>query len=74
MVYKQRELVDPKKLLEAVEEVSDIAEQTKSAVALVGGFAMQIYGSNRFTKDIDVITDDVEPLNMQNEKQLTFWR
>ena len=72
MVYKRRELVDPKALLRAVQEVSEIAEEDEIAVALVGGFAMQIYGSNRFTKDIDVITDFTEPLDLPSEGPLTF--
>ena len=70
---KKRELVDPKRLLEAVEEMADIANHETVNIALVGGFAMQVYGSDRFTKDIDVVTDSTTPLeSLAVEGKLTF--
>jgi hypothetical protein len=40
---------------EAIAEVSALARSTGAHVALAGGCAMQIYGSQRLTVDVDVV-------------------
>lgn len=36
-------------------------------IALIGGAAMQFYGSDRFTKDVDFIADDTEPADSASD-------
>lgn len=40
---------------EAIKELADLAKDQGVSVALAGGVAMQLYGSDRFTKDVDVV-------------------
>ena len=40
----------------ALKEVATLADQAGVAVALVGGVALQLYGSDRFTRDVDFVT------------------
>jgi hypothetical protein len=44
----------PEVLRQAVVEVADIARRDRASVVLVGGYALQLYGSPRLTGDIDV--------------------
>lgn len=46
----------PEILEKAATEVADLAYQQNLRVALVGGYALQLYGSPRLTGDIDVIS------------------
>ena len=48
--------LDPKLLVEAAAEIEAMAEDQQTAVALVGGFALQYFGSARLTGNIDVIS------------------
>lgn len=43
----------------AVDEIVKLSKQQDARVALAGGGAMQIYGSDRFTKDVDFVADRV---------------
>jgi Nucleotidyltransferase of unknown function (DUF6036) len=52
---KRHKFLAPEKLEEAVAEVAYLADQGKMQVALIGGFALQLYGSPRLTGDIDVV-------------------
>jgi len=56
--YKRKKFYSTEMLEEAVEQIADIAADDGILVALIGGFAMQLYGSDRMTGDIDVIADD----------------
>jgi hypothetical protein len=47
---------------QAIEDISRIAEANGANWALVGGLAMALYGSDRLTKDIDIIADKLLPL------------
>jgi predicted TIM-barrel fold metal-dependent hydrolase len=49
--------LDPKEIEEAITEVAELARTGEVDVALVGGAAMEIYGSDRLTKDIDFAVD-----------------
>ena len=49
------DLIDGESATEAIQIVSEIAEANEIEWALVGGVAMAIYGSDRTTKDIDII-------------------
>jgi hypothetical protein len=42
---------------EAIDEVVAAAKEQHADVAVAGGVAMQLYGSERFTKDVDFIVD-----------------
>ncbi|MEZ5425143.1 MAG: hypothetical protein R2747_02655 [Pyrinomonadaceae bacterium] len=51
------DLLDEESSTEAIEKVVEIADENGIDWALVGGLAMAIYGSERTTKDIDIIAD-----------------
>lgn len=55
-------LLDEQSAVEAIEAVAEIAEANGVDWALVGGLAMALYGSDRTTKDIDIIADNLLPL------------
>ena len=56
------DLLDEESATEAIQTVAEIAESNNVEWALVGGLAMAIYGSDRTTKDIDIIADKLLPL------------
>jgi hypothetical protein len=56
------DLLDDESATEAIKTVSKIADTNGVNWALVGGLAMAVYGSDRNTKDIDVIADKLLPL------------
>jgi len=56
------DLLDGESATEAIRIVSEIAEANEIEWALVGGVAMAIYGSDRTTKDIDIIASKLLPL------------
>lgn len=55
-------LLDEESATEAIETVAEIAGENEIEWALVGGLAMALYGSDRTTKDIDIIADKLLPL------------
>ena len=55
-------LLDEESAVEAIEIVDGLAEENNIDWALVGGLAMALYGSDRTTKDIDIIADKLPPL------------
>lgn len=59
------DLLDEESATEAIQTVSEIADANDIAWALVGGLAMALYGSDRTTKDIDIIADKLLPLKNQ---------
>ncbi len=59
------DLLDEESATEAIKTVAEIAEANDTDWALVGGLAMAIYGSDRTTKDIDIIADKLLPLESQ---------
>jgi hypothetical protein len=56
------DLLDEESATEAIQTVAALAEENDARWALVGGLAMAIYGSDRTTKDIDIIADKRLPL------------
>lgn len=56
--------------LEAAQKIGEIAEKENIEWALVGGIAMYLYGSERLTKDVDIIgSNDV---SLKANAPLTF--
>lgn len=53
----QKKFLSPAELAQALQEVVDLAKKERVTVALVGGYAMQLYGSDRLTGDLDVTAD-----------------
>lgn len=60
------DLLDEDSAKEAIHTVAKIAKNINAKWALVGGLAMAIYGSDRVTKDIDIISDKLLPLKKQS--------
>lgn len=56
------DLLDEESATAAIETVAEIAVENDANWALVGGLAMALYGSDRTTKNIDIITDKLLPL------------
>jgi hypothetical protein len=54
-------LLDPAILEEAARQVIDHARRHRIRIALVGGLALQHYGSQRLTGDVDVVTSSGLP-------------
>jgi hypothetical protein len=52
-----KRFLDPKTLTDAAVEIAAAAHKQGAHVALIGGFAMQVYGSDRLTGDLDVVAD-----------------
>lgn len=56
------DLLDEDSALQAIEKVGDLAEQNNIDWALAGGLAVILYGSDRLTKDVDIIASRSLPL------------
>ena len=56
---KRYKYVSPELLDEAIDEVVRVARAEKVRVALLGGCAMQFYGSDRLTGDLDFVAEDL---------------
>lgn len=50
-------MLSPEVLAEAASEVGVIAEAEGTKIALIGGLAMQMYGSDRLTGDVDIAAE-----------------
>ncbi len=59
------DLLDTESATEAVITVAEVASANGVEWALVGGIAMAIYGSDRNTKDVDIIANKLLPLTSQ---------
>lgn len=55
----------------SIDEVHRLARLDRQSVALAGGIAMQVYGSDRFTGDIDVIAEAPIP-GIRAEQELAL--
>lgn len=58
MTGDDRKAYSPELLDEAIEQVTAAADLAALPIALCGGLAMQSYGSDRLTKDVDVVVGD----------------
>jgi hypothetical protein len=56
---KRSQFLDPAKALAAIKEVAELANKAGVRVALAGGNAMQLYGSDRLTADVDVVSAEI---------------
>lgn len=56
--------------IEAVQKMAQLANQEEIDWAIVGGLAMHLYGSQRLTKDVDLIAS--KNLSLKAEHYLTF--
>lgn len=52
-----KKFLEPELIREALQQVGRIAAAEKAHVALAGGCAMQLYGSDRLTTDVDILSD-----------------
>lgn len=50
---QKKKFLDPALLGEAVDQVGALARRERVRVVLIGGFALQLYGSDRLTGDVD---------------------
>lgn len=53
------EALSQQEIREAIEEISGMAKAAQVTIALIGGCALQLYGSTRFTADIDFAADNL---------------
>ena len=51
--------VDPQRATEAIDELRAVAREDGVTLALCGGLAMQMYGSDRVTTDVDMLSDEL---------------
>lgn len=58
----QFDFLDAQSAKEAIEKVGTLADEHGINWALVGGVAMSLYGSDRLTKDIDIIASKLLPV------------
>src|SRR4028118_95236 len=58
----QFNFLDDESAKQAIEKVGTLAEENNIDWALVGGVAMSLYGSDRLTKDIDIIASELLPV------------
>lgn len=56
---KENLMIDTKTGIEATLKIGALAKAEKVRWALIGGLAMHLYGSDRLTKDVDIIADDL---------------
>lgn len=67
----QKKFLDPALLGEAVEQIGALARRERIRVVLIGGFALQLYGSDRLTGDVDfAATERIDAL--PHGKPLSF--
>ncbi len=58
----KHKMLDEESGVEAIEKLSEIAKNSGVSWAVVGGFAMYLYNSPRFTKDVDIIANKRLPI------------
>lgn len=58
-------LLDDESAMKAIETVAEIANQSDINWALAGGLAVILYGSDRLTKDVDIVASRKLPLESE---------
>jgi hypothetical protein len=56
---KKTRFLDPSEIERGLEEIAQLARAQKVRAALIGGAALQLLGSDRLTKDVDVAADEL---------------
>jgi len=69
---KKTRFLDATEIERVIAEVRALAKESGIRVALVGGSAMQLLGSDRLTKDIDVIASKALPSGWAPLDELAF--
>ena len=59
MTGRSKRFLAPETLDEAAREVALLAHDERVPVALIGGYALQLYGSTRLTGDVDVVAGQI---------------
>lgn len=65
VTVRRNPMLSEAEALAATEKVGSLADDAAIAWALVGGFAMSLYDSPRYTKDIDIIAGQRLPVNRE---------
>lgn len=68
---KAQRFLGPDEIKDAIRASLAIATPQNIRLALIGGVAMQVYGSDRLTRDADFVASDV-PVTGGKEKPLSF--
>jgi hypothetical protein len=63
--------LNPGEVVEALKEIFELASQADVDVALAGGVALELLGSDRLTKDVDFVCSAILP-TIRVLKQLSF--
>lgn len=66
-----KKFLGPEQISAALDEVSHLARDGGASIALIGGVALQLYGSDRLTRDIDFV-GDMEFPGLADEKPLSI--
>ena len=69
---KSVKFLDPREIEETIIEVAELARRYDLEIALIGGVAMAVYGSDRLTKDVDFASCDEYLPELSPLKQLSF--
>lgn len=67
-----KKFLGPAEIEVAIGEISRLAKLNGFDVALAGGVALQLYGSDRLTKDIDFLASDEPDTGFKQTKRLSF--
>lgn len=73
MTYRGKKVrfLDPAEIERAIGEIARMSSAEDVRVALAGGAALQLMGSDRLTKDVDFVASAV-PTGVVTERRLTF--
>jgi len=71
MTGPKKKFLSPDELEEAANQIATIAKISGIRAVLIGGYAMQLYGSDRLTGDVDFATERLLP-GLPHVKPLTF--
>ncbi len=69
---ERKKFLSPEQLDQAVTDISELLSEGGIQSAVAGGFAMQLYGSDRLTGDLDLIVSETPPSAPPPASPLTF--
>lgn len=71
MVYVKERFIDPDQINDSIALIKKMAAEQGFHAVLIGGVALQVYGSPKFTKDIDFALDKpIEDLGLLRKMKL----